>query len=179
MSDRVTRLFARYIAELDEGREPDLPALLDEAGDEREVLGDMLALYLPSRPRAQVPEPVLDEPVTGQEPMLAWPELLPALRERASLTRGDMVAALAAELGYPEAEEQVLEYVRELETGVLPARHVSRRVVEALALVLGVREGVLNWARSVDPPLSASTHTAAETTVDELFTGGDAWDNGV
>jgi hypothetical protein len=66
-----------------------------------------------------------------------WPELLPALRERARLKRATVVERLAAALGFAGSEERVGVYYHRMERGQLAPSGVSTRVLEALGSILG------------------------------------------
>lgn len=69
----------------------------------------------------------------------AWPEVLPRLRNRARIKRAALVERLAVALGFTDAPrvEKVARYYNRMEHGLLPASGVSRRVIEALAAILG------------------------------------------
>jgi hypothetical protein len=67
-----------------------------------------------------------------------WPQLLPALRERARLKRATVVERLAAGLGFPESEDRVAVYYHRMEQGQLAPRGVSNRVLGALGSILDV-----------------------------------------
>jgi hypothetical protein len=62
-----------------------------------------------------------------------WPKLLPRLRKRAKLKREEVVASLANTFGLQGREDKIARYYHEMETGLLPSEHVSRKVLSALA----------------------------------------------
>ena len=131
-----------------------------------------------------------------------WHELLPALRNKASLKRREVVERLAEGLGARAQTEKVAAYYHEMETGALPPDGVSNKVLDALGSILGetrdrLRAAGAASAEIVDanlsvsfarkaladqefadadmpaPPASPGTSAEAEfDRVDELFTGG-------
>jgi hypothetical protein len=151
----VEERFDAFASAWERGENPDpATAIADAPEDERAALGGMIATYLAANPRTDVPEDVVAaraaEPAS--DPPLAWPELLPSLRERARITRTVLVGRLAAALGHPDATEQVEEHVHGLETGGLPAGRVRPAVVAALATILEVPESLLEAGRRVSRP---------------------------
>jgi hypothetical protein len=66
-----------------------------------------------------------------------WPQLLPALRNRARLRRATVVERLAAALDFADDEERVAAYYHRMERGQLPPSGVSTKVLEALGSILG------------------------------------------
>jgi hypothetical protein len=74
------------------------------------------------------------------------------LRERAQLKRADLVARLAAALGVTGREQKVASYYHEMEQGLLPARGVSDRVLDALASIVGsTRDALRSAGQAVAP----------------------------
>ena len=195
----VEQRFDSFTAAWQRGENPDPAAAIAEAPeDERAALGAMIAAYLSANPRADVPEEVVLALAASpaSEPPLAWPELLPALRQRTGTTRSALVQRLAAALGHPEATEQVEEHVHGLETGGLPAGRVRPAVVAALAAILNVPESLLEAGRRLSrpgaQPAAMAAFSRAERTrdaaapaeelqalparnpeIDDLFTGAD------
>ena len=193
------RGFADFTAAWERGDRPDPAAAIAAAAEgEREPLAAMIAAYLAAHPRTDVSadEVAARAADPSSEPPLAWPELLPALRERTGTTRGVLVTELAAALGHPEARAQVEEHVHALETGQLAARRVRAPVVAALARILSVPESLLERGRRLPPrrlafdlstpmfqrqaplgapePAAAPPETAARVAaIDDLFTGAD------
>jgi hypothetical protein len=190
------------------GRRPDVDAYLARAPEtEREDLARQIHAYLLLAPapalddgqRAAIAGEALTEAVVAMPDEAGlWPALLPSLRHRIQLRRDDLVARLAAALGVGEAEQKVARYYHGMEAGTLDPAGVSRRVLAALAALLGVEVGELEEAgayegfRATGPqvafgraleaseaPLMAASPAAGAgaaeepwDTVDELFRGG-------
>jgi hypothetical protein len=195
----VEERFEAFASAWERGEDPDPAAALAGAPeDERAALGGMIAAYLSASPRMDVPEHVVAARAAdpASEAPVAWPELLPALRERARITRSALVGRLAAALGFPDATEQVEEHVHGLETGGLPAGRVRPAVVAALAAILEVPESLLEAGRRLGspgvPPAAMAAFSRAEHAraaaapmeelqetparnpeIDDLFTGAD------
>jgi hypothetical protein len=151
----VEQRFEAFASAWERGENPDPAAVLANAPEgEREALGGMIAAYLSANPRTDVPEEVVAARAAdpASDPPLAWPELLPELRQRARVTRSALVKRLAAALGFPEATQQVEEHVHGLETGGLPAARVRPAVVAALAAILEVPESLLEAGRRLGRP---------------------------
>jgi hypothetical protein len=195
----VEERFEAFTAAWERGENPDPAAVIADApADERAALGGMIAAYLSANPRTDVPEDVVAARAAdpASDPPLAWPELLPVLRQRARVTRSELVKRLAAALGFPGATEQVEEHVHGLETGGLPAGRVRPAVVAALASILEVPESLLEAGRrltrpgaqpaavaaysraervreSAAPAEESGTAPARNAEIDDLFTGAD------
>ena len=124
--------------------------------------------------------------------------MLPRLRDRAGLKRSALVERLAAALGVSDRQDKVAGYYHEMEQGLLPARGVSDRVLDALAAIFGETAQSLRDAGqalvpsgegpaaapaaalpggptpSRRPPASGEAHPTTEAEwdeVDELFRG--------
>ena len=193
------------------GRRPDVDEHLARAAEaEREDLARQIHAYL-----LIAPSPALDEAgraaIAGEALTQAvvampdeaglWPALLPSLRQRMRLRRDELVAQLADALGVRGAEPKVGRYYHDMETGTLDPSGVSRRVLAALAPLLGVEARELEEAgayegfrapgpqiafgRAIDaesseaplyaaPPAAAAGGAAGQPwdEVDELFRGG-------
>jgi hypothetical protein len=194
MSDRALELFEQYLDQRASGQAPDAAAFVHEAGDQAGVLAGMIAAYAATHP-ADVTEDQLEQMAARPElePPRPWPELLPALRERTHTTRAALVSRLCEALGVPGSEQQVGDYVHELEAGLLSPARVRPAVVSALAAILDVPRALLEASRGLaaEPPPSAAptfTRSAADVEVslrslgwlepdpdpevDDLFTGG-------
>jgi hypothetical protein len=195
----VEERFEAFTSAWERGENPDPASVIADAPvDERAALGGMIAVYLAANPRTDIPEEVVAARAAdpASEPPLAWPELLPELRQRARVTRSALVTRLAAALGFPAATEQVEEHVHGLETGALPAGRVKPAVVAALASILEVPESLLEAGRrlsrpGVQPAAMAAfsraeraraaaapaeelgTAPARTPEIDDLFTGAD------
>ncbi len=147
MSD-VDRLLAQYIEEHRAGGEADPIAYLDQLeGAEREELATLLDAYLQRAPgrdwdaeayRGSAAERLaesLHRSLGGHAGL--WPVILPRLRERAKVKRAELASRLAQGLGVANREEKVAAYYHQMEQGSLEAAGVSRRVLEALAGIVG------------------------------------------
>ena len=143
MSD-VDRLLAEYIAEHRAGGEADPRAFLSRASPaEQRELASLIDAYLARAPRqsfdqasfrgssAERTVDELERALGGQAGL--WPALLPRLRDRAGLKRCELVERLADALGVGDRKDKVADYYHEMEQGLLPARGVSDRVLDALA----------------------------------------------
>lgn len=82
----------------------------------------------------------------ADEEAAGWPSLLPALRNRAQLTRRVVVERLAAALGFPDQQQRVAAYYHRMERGLLRPSGVSDRVLEALAEIVGTSAEALRRA---------------------------------
>ena len=129
-----------------------------------------------------------------------WPSLLPWLRDRAKVRRGELVKRLAEALGVGDREPKVAAYYHQMEQGQLPSAGVSNRVLEALGRIVGAstealrrageplgegpeaggREAVFARTARVEqayeadqaPAAAAPAREAEWDEVDELFRGG-------
>lgn len=170
MSD-VDRLLAEYVAEHRAGGEADPHEYLSRAStSQRTELAALMDAYLARAPRHQFDEAdfrgssaertvdELERAIGGQAGL--WPALLPRLRDRAGLKRSELVERLAAALGVSDRKDKVGGYYHEMEQGLLPARGVSDRVLDALAELVGetaqrLREAGRALAPSGDGPAAA------------------------
>ena len=199
MSDPIEQLFQSFAEQHEAGGDVDVVDFLDQAGDQRSRLADMLEAYLVASPRSVIGAAELDAVSSGLDAAAAsWSELLPMLREQRGITRGGLVQRLADALGFPDAAKQVEGYVHELESGELDPRHVRGRVVTALASILSVSAELLERGRLrqtfglhadssatllfsrqalvISPqaePLFDEPATGRHDEIDDLFTGGD------
>jgi len=146
----IERLVEEFAADHEAGREPDAAEVLERVDPgRRQELAERLDNYLmtaPSRrwdaeafegsPAQRAVDRVYEsvEGVSG-----TWPELLPHLRTQARVKRRDLVERLARALGFgdPRQIARVGDYYNRMEHGHLPAAGVSRRVIDALAGILG------------------------------------------
>ncbi len=197
MSDTAARLFERFLPERADGASPDPARLIAAAGDQADALSGMIAAYLATTPRDDVPAADVIEIAARPElePPRPWPQLLPDLRARRATTRTQLVHRLAQALGVTGSERQVAGYVHELEAGLLAPSRVRPAVVTALAAILAVPAGLLETSQrlSVVPPAGGdgapafareaavdASHVMAlmadelppDPRVDDLFTGG-------
>lgn len=206
----VERLFADYVAEHRGGGEADPLAYLDRAEEgERDELALLIDAYLARAPGrawdrvafAGSPAERLSDAVAQSLQGVSgiWPVVLPRLRHRAQVTRGELVGRLAAALGAGDREQKVGGYYHEMERGLLPSAGVSARVLDALGEIVGATGEFLRRAgeplaiggtpdpgevyartgrsdardRNADSaPAPADRTPEARDEVDELFTGG-------
>lgn len=106
-----------------------------------------------------------------------WPAALPRLRRQARLRRDELVRRLAAKLGVAGREAKVGRYYHQMETGTLEPAAVSRRVLDALASVLGVSADELVDAgelRGFPSPLAQGAFGRAYGTEDHIDPGAEA-----
>src|SRR3954449_12052418 len=142
----VQQLFSDYVAEHKGGGEADPAAYLQKLdGTDQAELAALIDAYLVRSPgrwwdagayegsAAQQTAERLERSLSGQSGL--WPELLPRLRERARVKRGDLVERLAGALGVGGQTEQVAAYYHQMEQGQLDSEGVSTRVLEALASI--------------------------------------------
>jgi hypothetical protein len=205
----VDRLFADYVAEHQASPGADSQAYLSQVtpADRAELIA-LIDGYLSRAPRrtfdvgafrgssAERTVDMLDRALAGESGL--WPALLPELRDRAGLKRGELVQRLTAALGVTGREAKVEGYYHRMEQGRLTATGVSDRVLAALGELLGESAEALRaagaalspsagaddspaFARAAlaDPvaaPAASSAPAAAadaqRDAVDELFTGG-------
>lgn len=163
MSD-VDRLLADYIAEHRAGGEADPRAYLARASPaQRTELAALIDAYLARAPRQEFEEASfrgsdaertvdeLERAIAGQAGL--WPTLLPRLRDRAGLRRSELVDRLAAALGVGDRRDKVAGYYHQMEQGLLPARGVSDRVLDALGHIVGETTQALKDAgQALTPP---------------------------
>ena len=73
------------------------------------------------------------------------------------MLRSEVVARLTAALGLrAEQRDRVAEHLHDLETGALPPRGVSRRVIDALDGILSGIGAALERTRLIEPPPKCS-----------------------
>ena len=160
----IDRLLADYIAEHRAGGDADPREYLSRASPadrtELAALIDTYLTYVPRLPfdqatfRGSSAERTVDElerAIAGRAGL--WPTLLPRLRDRAGLKRGELVDRLAATLGVTGRKDKVAGYYHEMEQGRLPAEGVSDKVLEALGRLVGETGQALREAgRALTPP---------------------------
>lgn len=157
----VEKLLSEYIAEHRAGGEADPLAYLDRVeGTDRAELTELIDAYLVRSPgrewdpqafKGSAAEKVADGIARSLEGASGWwPMVLPRLRDRARLTRRQLVERLSAALGVAGGEEKVADYYHAMEQGTLASGGVSRRVLDALAEIYGGRAETL---RELGAPL--------------------------
>lgn len=131
-------------AALDERRLDDFDAIVEQAGDDRQELLDMVEVALSLRGPAE-PSPALVEQV-ALSPMFdvrPWAEILESARLEASIKRPALLAQLAERLGIrgEAAQDRLAERYHELESGQLEPARVQPALLDALGDLLGgIRE---------------------------------------
>jgi hypothetical protein len=162
----VDRLLQEYIAEHRAGGEADPLAYLEQVeGLDRDELAALIDAYLvrsPGQPwdeeayRGSAAERLVEslkESLVGASG--SWPVLLPELRHRAKIKRGQLVERLAAGLGVTGREEKVAYYYNQMEHGRLRPDGVSDRVLDALAGIVDTTRDALRKAGQVVAPADA------------------------
>jgi hypothetical protein len=117
-----------------------------------------------------------------------WTTLLKQARTAAEIPRSTLVSRLAAALGVQAQERKVRDYYHEMELGLLPARGVSDRVLEALSRIVNVPVERLRAAgERLAPPgagaagpvfarTAASQPAPAPAMRSQMSAPEDAWD---
>lgn len=157
----LDRLIDELAADYEAGRRVDPAALLRRADpDQRQELAARIDSYLMTAPPRKWDPDAYEGSLAQQavdrvyEAVVAeagsWPEVLPALRQRAKIKRADLVSRLAAALGFSAAPqvEKVGAYYHRMEQGRLRPAGVSARVIDALAAILGTEPGRIRAAGS-------------------------------
>jgi transcriptional regulator with XRE-family HTH domain len=152
------RILSEFVDAWNAGRRPDVDEHVARApAGERAELAEELLAFLAFAPSPEYGEAELrairEEPIVvealgaagGRGGLL--PALLPRLRERRSLSVAELAAELTAALGLArERAPKTAAYVERLEGGELEPARISRRVFDALALVLRVPRAELEGA---------------------------------
>lgn len=156
MTSTPEQLLSDFVDEWNAGRRPDVRAYLERlpSGASRDELAEQIGQWLEIAPTprydAAARAAIRSGPVVkrvfaavGEDAGL-WPQVLPALRERSRLSVPQLASRLAEHLGLGQPEtERAASYLERLEGGQLEASRVSRRLIDALADVLGVSAGSL------------------------------------
>jgi transcriptional regulator with XRE-family HTH domain len=154
----IDRVLSEFIDDWNAGRRPQVDEYLERVPEpERAELADQLTTWLEIAPtpdydqttRATIrSEPVARATIDAMASEAGlWPELLPRLRERASLSVRDLAAKLAAAVGLgPNAEAKTFDYLEQLEHGSLDPGRMSSTLIENLAGILRVNRSLLEQA---------------------------------
>jgi transcriptional regulator with XRE-family HTH domain len=154
----IDRVLSEFIDDWNAGRRPQVDAYLDRVPEgERASLADQLMTWLEVAPtpayddktRAEIrSEPVARASIDAMASEAGlWPELLPRLRERASLSVRELAGNLVAAIGLgSNAEPKTSDYLKQLERGSLDPARVSQTVIEKLAGILRVEPSLLDQA---------------------------------
>jgi hypothetical protein len=138
----IDRVLSEFIDDWNAGRRPQVDAYLERVPeDERAALADQLMTWLEVAPtpaydgktRAEIrSEPVARASIDAMASEAGlWPELLPRLRERASLSVRELAGKLVAAIGLgSNAEPKTSDYLDQLERGSLDPARVSQTVIE-------------------------------------------------
>lgn len=143
----IEQLVGQFIDDWNAGRRPDVLAFVERAApQDRDALASQLETWL-----ELAPTPVYDEPTRqsiASEPVLLTAldaaaalraplaERLPTLRDRAGLAIRD-VAARLTQLFDLDDERRTVAYLEQIERDELDERRLSRRLLDALAAILG------------------------------------------
>jgi transcriptional regulator with XRE-family HTH domain len=124
-------------------------------GPERGDLADQITSWLEIAPTPDYDEPT--RTAIRAEPLVAhllasadgdaglWPTLVPALRERAGLSLADLATKLVERFALDRKETtRTAGYLERLEHGALDPTRVSRRLLDALGAILGIRPATLS-----------------------------------
>lgn len=174
------RILGEFIDAWRAGRQPDAAAYVDRSPPgARHELSEAIGTFL-----ALAPEPSYDEAAWARltadpavhavaatveaDAAAAWSALLPRLRARRGLSLDELAGALARRLGMPGREAKAARYLDELEHDRLVPARVSRRLLDALAGVLGVPAGWLERAGAGPPaPAGALYRREGEAPVEQ------------
>ena len=143
----IEQLVGQFIDDWNAGRRPDVLAFLERAAPgDRDALASQLETWL-----ELAPTPAYDQPTRqsiASEPALLTAldaaaamraplaERLPTLRDRAGLAIRD-VAARLTQLFDLDDELRTVAYLEQIERDELDERRLSRRLLDALAAILG------------------------------------------
>lgn len=169
-ADVILRTFKH---EWEAGLRPDVEAFLAAAPNHQQSeLEDAIDAFLREAPLPRYDERMVAELESSQPVREAaraingrtgtWPLLLPALRRQRHLTRRNVAQRLATELGFSSAHERVRQHLHTMEYGTADVFRISRRVLAALARVLGTTASDLARAGRV-PTLGGPTSGLAPT----------------
>jgi transcriptional regulator with XRE-family HTH domain len=144
----VDDILGQFIDAWNAGERPDVDAYLARAasGAERDELAVSLATWLEIAPtpdydqaaRAAIAQEPALRAALEQAALLRAPlsARLPALRRRAGLAVGDVAARLVAAFGLDD-ERRAADYLQRVERDELDPGRLSRRLLDALATILG------------------------------------------
>ena len=158
----VEQILGEFVDAWKAGRRPDVAEYLGRAPEaQRDELAALLAAWLEIAPtpaydtparEAIAREPVLrsalDAAARAREPLAVR---LLTLRERAGLAVADVARRLVAVFGLQGDEQRAAGYLEALERDELDASRASRRLLDALAAILGTEGDELVAAPSALP----------------------------
>jgi hypothetical protein len=180
----IEQLLREYIEEHRSGAEANPHDYLSRIeGTDRTELAALIDGYLAQAPRRPFDRATFErsprarefvdsfsESITGRAGL--WPTILPRLRDRARLPRGQLVSELAERLGAQGKREKVAHYYNDMEHGLIPSEGVSDRVLEALGQIVGQsKEALRRWGMPFmgEGPAEAAAPAAAFARVDVLW----------
>lgn len=143
----IEQLIGEFIDAWNAGRRPAVESYLARAPDhERDELAAQLETWLliaptpdyePATRAAISEEPALRAALQAAAAIRSPLSVrLPTLRERAGLAVGDVARRLVAVFGLDD-EQRAADYLEQIERGELDSSRLSRRVLDALAAILG------------------------------------------
>lgn len=143
----IEQLVGEFIDDWNAGRRPDVLAFLERAApEERDELAKQLETWLELAPtpayddttrQAIASEPTLLSALDAAAALRApLAERLPPLRERAGLAIRDVAIRLAQLFDLGD-EQRTADYLDQIERDELDERRLSRRLLDALAAILG------------------------------------------
>jgi hypothetical protein len=167
-------LLSQFIDDWSAGRRPSVREYLRRVpeGPAREELADAIADWLDVAPTPPLGEEaraaIRAEPVVQRLFAAAtddaglWPQLLPALRRRSQLSIGQLAGRLVTRFALSPADEpRTAAYLQQLEDGELEPTRVSRRLLDALADLLGAGADALadagTFGRGLRPAAAGGT----------------------
>ena len=173
----VEQLLSEFIEAWNAGKRPDLAAYLDRAHkDERDELADSIETWLMIAPtpeyddatRAEISaDPILTAALAaGAETATPWATRVRKLREQAGLAVDQVAERLVAVLRLPAEPERTAEYLARAERDELDERRLSRRLIGALAAVLGADPDELRPAWG-SPALTMQHYRIDADTIDQ------------
>lgn len=143
------RLLNDFVDAWSAGERPRVEDYLERAPEgDRDELALLINAFLEEAPQpkysAETLAQIQAEPAVAELSALIdsqagfWPSLLPRLRERAELTRDEVVKRLAQALALEGREDRIKPYYHQMESGTIDPAGVSRKVLEALSRIFGV-----------------------------------------
>lgn len=169
------QLFSDFIDAWNAGRRPELDDYLAQVPDPtaRRELAEQIAGWVDLAPTPAYSEAVRAEiratpavarvlAAAGQEGGL-WPELLPELRARSSLTLAGLAARVRERFSLGEVEqERTARFLGRMESGELEPAGVSRRLLDALGELLDTSAERLAdagmFGRGLNPAAAGGAH---------------------
>jgi hypothetical protein len=148
----IEQILSEFIDAWNAGQRPRMREYLSRVpeGAQRDELAAQLSTWLEVAPTPAYSDATRE--AIGSEPIVRelraaadadaglWPAMLPQLRVRAGLSVAELAARLLDRLGLPSAQrERTGDYLERLERGELDPARVSRRLLDSLGGLLGIR----------------------------------------